>query len=669
MFDPRIGRLWPRAAAAVLLGATAFIAPARAQTVEIDTSAAGRAQTIDGFGTCLSGGEAQQSWWKALYFDDLRASILRFDLTPRFKSPYSDFAYNSPGFPGAAALPGPDHDNVRAYTDAASYARPWGGHSAKIAVMGPDIDRNLEYFDFDAEMARSAGLAAQAAAQRLHSLGDFKLVASLWSPAPWLKLSSGRAIAGLRGSKPLDGAPWPFIWNGNFAGGVLDTSGIPRVELDDSSLGGTGPTSALTQFARGLAAYLRGFQRKYSVRLYAISLQNELSFEEYYNSCSYPRAAGYVAALEAARAELNRYDDLRAIRIMGPEDLLSADLYGLWQSGSGSSMRHRNLQLLQAVAADPAAARALDFFCIHGYAADGVTAAGASPALWQAWAEGWTWEPARGLPTFAKGFTAYHKKSWMTETSGEAASWLAPAGGFPSEGAFGIALKIHQALTAGRESAWLYWQLTDGKPVRGETLTDADLRGASPKYVAVKHFFRYIRPGAVRVLARVRGDDALLASAYLHDRDASLTVVLVNTSPRDASVTVVLPTSPRAFGAFEAVTSHDGSYLKPSTPVVADASLRLAVPGYGVVTLFGHGVPGGSADAPAGSAPGVSGPGAAVVVAGTRAKQASPPVRARAGCGCSVGRARDWPAALAAFGVLSLVLARRRRRDATCRLW
>ncbi len=99
--------------------------------------------------------------------------------------------------------------------------------------------------------------------------------------------------------------PWPFIWGGNFAGGELDISGTPRAEFDDSSLGGTGPTSALTQFARCTAAYLRGFQNAYNVRFYAISIQNELNFEEFYNSCTYPISSNYIIALKAVRAELD----------------------------------------------------------------------------------------------------------------------------------------------------------------------------------------------------------------------------------------------------------------------------------------------------------------------------------------------------------------------------
>src|SRR5207244_12060305 len=98
----------------------------------------------------------------------------------------------------------------------------------------------------------------------------------------------------------------------------------------------------------------------------AISIQNELNFEVYYNSCSYPASGSYIAALKAVRAELDKYPDLATIQLMGPEDLLGGDAYGLWQLGKSNSIVHKHLQYLQNIGADPAAAAALAFFCIHG---------------------------------------------------------------------------------------------------------------------------------------------------------------------------------------------------------------------------------------------------------------------------------------------------------------
>jgi O-glycosyl hydrolase len=556
-----------------------------AQTVTVDASVAGRRQVIDGFGTCLSGSEGEQEWWQQLYFDDLGASILRMDLTPTFKSPWSDNAYNSPSWGNA----GPDGYYARAYTNASDYTRPFSGRSAQIAVMGPDIDANTNYFDFGADMPRVAGLLARLGATGC-APGGFKLIGSLWSPAPWVKLSSGNTVGQQPfPSGPAGNAPFPFIWLGNFAGGRLDVSGTPLTVFDDSSQGGAGPTSALTQFARCTAAYLRGFQRAYQVRFDAVCIQNELNFEEFYNSCTYPLSSQYIAALKAVRAELDQYPDLAPIKIMGPEDLLGGDIWGLWQYGAGSSTVHKNLQYLQNIAADPEAAAAEAFFCIHGYASDGVSAANATPTLWNWWANGWTTSPTPGIPPNIKGFTAYGRKSWMTETSGENTAWLSPdpASAYPSEGAWGVALRIHQALTAGQQSAWLYWQLSDGNGVSAYTLTDSSLGTNSPKYVAAKHFFKYIRPSSVRVAATVSGSTNLLASAYLHEANQTLTVVLLNTSPDPIQAMLTVPAQPARLGSFRSFTSSNNDLWQSSIIPITNEAVKATVPGYGITTLYG----------------------------------------------------------------------------------
>jgi O-glycosyl hydrolase len=570
----------------------------RAQTVGIDASTAGRAQTIDGFGTCLMGKEAQSDWWRELYFDDLGASIVRVDMTPTFKSPYSDQLYDSPWQGNTNTLPGPDGNNVRTYTSASDYTRTWGGLSAKIAVMGPKIDENMKYFDYDASMPKTAGLLAQVGQKKKAELGDFKVIASLWSPAPWLKVSSGNRISGQTDqTMPQDGAAWPFIWNGNFAGGKLDTSGTPRAQFDDSALGGSGPTSALTQFARGVAAYARGFQKTYGVKLYALSLQNELNFEEFYSSCTYPSSAGYIAALKAARRELDQYDDLRAIRIIGPEDLMGSDADSMWQHGGNAEPTQKNLQYLQNIAADSDAADAVDFFAIHSYATDGASSAGTSASSWDWWLHGWSSPPSGGLPANIPGVAAYGKKSWMTETSGEDEAWLPD--GSPTRGAFSVALKIHQALTAGQESAWLYWQLTNGGAAGNYALTDAKQRAGATKYIAAKHFFRYIRPGAVRVNASVSGASGLLASAYVHDAGATLTVVLINEAASDVTASLQPTGAPAGIKSFDAYTSSNTQSFAHSTLAASGSATQVSVPAYGIVTLYGQG------EKPAAKAPGV----------------------------------------------------------------
>ncbi|OAI42862.1 hypothetical protein AYO41_03350 [Verrucomicrobia bacterium SCGC AG-212-E04] len=561
---------------------------AAAQTVTIDSSPAGRQQTIDGFGAFLSS-ESQQSWWRTLYLDDLRCSIGRMDLTPVFKSPASDFTYNSPWFHNNPPLPGPEGNNVRTYTGPSDYSRTFAGRNAPIVVMGPDIDQNVAKFDFASDGPESAGLLVQQALAKLDQLGDFKFFGSIWSPPPWLKVSSGNSIGSMDWPLPANNPPWPFIWAGTFAGGMLDTSGALRAEFND----GTGPTSALTQFARYVAAYLRGMQTTYGVKFYAISIQNELNFEEFYSSCTYPLSAGYLAAVKAVRAELNGYPDLSGIRIMGPEDLLGGNAYSLWQYGSGSTSIHKNLQYLQNLAADPVAAQAIDFFCIHGYAPDGVSSAGTDPQSWSWWANGWGASPAPGIPGNVAGFTAFQKKSWMTETSGEDPVWLSPATGFPNNGGFSIALKIHQALTSGRESAWVHWQFAGSGGVDTQTLTDSVQLASSAKYNAVKHFFRYLRPDAYRVTSSVSGSSTLNASAFVHDAEKTLVIVLVNSAATTQTAFIPVPSIPVGLKSFASFTSHDGSFFQPARVDSAGGAISVSVPAYGVVTLRGFGVGGG----------------------------------------------------------------------------
>ena len=577
------------------LCALMLIAPslASAATVTIDTTPAGLRQPIDGFGTCIGNDLGKDPAFQQLYFDDLGCSIARMDLTPRFAAPYSDNSYDSPWFynspsimtfpPGTAAdeahRGGPDKNNVRTYTGPEDYGRSFGGQQAPIAIMGPDINANLKKFN----LGETGALAmAKAGLRRQAQLGDFKLYGSIWSPAPWVKRANGDIWNGGGAVMPAKGTPYPFIWGGNFAGGSVDVSGTPLEIFND----GTGPTSALTQFARCTAAYIKGLQDANGVHFYGISIQNEINFPEFYNSSTYRQSAQYIAALKAVRAEFDKYPDLKSIHLLGPEDLLGGDLWGMWQLGGGNRITHKNLQYLQHLGEDPQALAALDLFCSHGYAPDGATAAGADPKQWTWWAKGWAQSPTPGIPANVKGFTAYGKRSWMTETSGEQAPWLAPANGFPGSGGFSIALKIQQALTAGEESAWLYWQFAEKDATTTSCLTGKNERAAAPKYIAAKHFFKFIRPGAVRAATTVEGAPALSASAYLHPRNYTLTVVLVNSGTTDQATTVTLPTQPGGWPSWAVYTSSNDKLWQTSTTQAVANRVSVQVPAYGVVTLY-----------------------------------------------------------------------------------
>ena len=562
-----------------------------AATITINDSPSGQKQVIDGFGTCIDNSDfAKTDWFQKTYYDDLGCSIMRMDLTPPFISPYSDHSYDSPWFGNPSPLgiddpasPGGVESNyVRTYTGPDDYTRDFGGFKAQIAIMGPDINKNIQLFDYS--QREGQGEMAKAGLARKDQLGDFKLYGSLWSPAPWLKVANGQKWGDHNGVMPGTGTPFPFIWGGNFAGGKVDTSDTPLDVFND----GTGPTSALTQFARGIAAFVKGFQDKFGVKYYAISIQNELSFPEFYNSCVYATAPEYIAALKAVRKEFDKYPDLKNIQIIGPEDVMGGDPYTMWEVGGGDSVNCKNLQFLAAISQDPDAAAAESFFCIHGYASDGATAVGADSQQWRWWTDGWTASPGGALPATVAGFTSYKKKSWMTETSGEKSAWLEPATGFPGNGGWSIALKMQQALTVGQESACLYWQYAEKQDeTSAECLTRGTDPTQEPKYVAVKHFIKYIRPGAIAVTAKSDDDSGVTASAFIHPQNHTLTVVLVNKAADDRPATVQLPGDFSKVASFKMVTSSDGKLWQESTATPTSGKLAITVPGYGVVTLFG----------------------------------------------------------------------------------
>lgn len=86
---------------------------------------------------------------------------------------------------------GPDKNNCRTYTGPEDYGREFGGTKAPIAVMGPDINENIKKMVFTEVGATAMAKAGQA---RKEKLGDLKFYGSIWSPAPWVKVTSGGKI-------------------------------------------------------------------------------------------------------------------------------------------------------------------------------------------------------------------------------------------------------------------------------------------------------------------------------------------------------------------------------------------------------------------------------------------------------------------------------------------
>jgi O-glycosyl hydrolase len=110
----------------------------------------------------------------------------------------------------------------------------------------------------------------------------------------------------------------------------------------------------------------------------------------------------------------------------------------------------------------------------------------------------------------------------------------------------------------------------------------------TPKYHAARHYFRFIRPGAVRINIP-SGRPTILASAFHHEANRTLTIVALNTGAADEPVTVTL-TNAHGFHEFEAIRSSETQHsAELGTVHAASGSLHITLPAKCVTTLFGHG--------------------------------------------------------------------------------
>lgn len=105
------------------------------------------------------------------------------------------------------------------------------------------------------------------------------------------------------------------------------------------------------------------------------------------------------------------------------------------------------------------------------------------------------------------------------------------------------------------------------------------------KYYASKHFYRYIRPGAVRVDATSNNNNVFV-SAYQHQQQGTHTIVLVNTSNSVQNITLGGANLPSSFTIFRSSATDNcanvGTYTTGNT---------LNLPARSLVTLQAGGTP------------------------------------------------------------------------------
>lgn len=277
------------------------------------------------------------------------------------------------------------------------------------------------------------------------------------------------------------------------------------------------------EFAEFLTIFLKAAKAHWDIEFMSLSPQNELYFKEWYYSCIYNPAQ----IREAVRAISRKFRrEGITTKLMMPEDM---------------AMQVDRLKwFIRPTMEDPETRDFPGFFCVHG-----------KPDLE-------TWQSLKEF------LAPYDRQLWMTETGGGARGW---------NRAMANATAIHNALAGGDVNAWTFWQLT--------SLID----GHTPRtgYWPAKHFYRFVRPGAVRISAE-SADEQLLASAYHHPDSGKLTAVLINRSEESVEVAVkgggqALPES------FRLYVSDEEDQWVPREAEAGEGAVRFSMPPESMATL------------------------------------------------------------------------------------
>jgi len=354
---------------------------------------------------------------------------------------------------------------------------------------------------------------------------DLKFVFTVWSPPSAMKCAIDEDLNRLPGTPHPDGTKW---------GGALD------------------PTK-YSNFSNWLKDGIQLYKNE-GIDIYAISPQNEPYFYQPFNSCFYAQA-WYPEMINAViPAVKSAYPD---VKIFGSENMLemeAADHNWPW-------FYHKRLL------DDPTAGNNVDILAVHGYS-DGV-----APSSGTNLAAYWT----NHRQIFGEPM---NKKQWMTETSGYVDEWESAlnSNGEQRPGAINLAMDIHAALYYGNVGGWIWWQGSES-PNSTSGISDYALMNGTQvgkKYYASKHFYRYIRPDAVRVKS-TSADDAVFVTAYEHAGMGTHTVVIINSDTSAKTVNVNGSGLPSSFTIFRSSATENcqsaGTYNTGSDLVLPARSL------------------------------------------------------------------------------------------------
>jgi glucuronoarabinoxylan endo-1,4-beta-xylanase len=367
---------------------------------------------------------------------------------------------------------------------------------------------------------------------------NVKVIGSVWTPPQWMKENS-------------------------------------EIRNADDSCGGRLRPDRYEHFARYLAEWVIGMKEVHGVKLYAVCPQNELNFKEPYNSCVYNPQEYHDMMVWVGKVFKEKGLDTL---IYGPEDM--TDQVG------------RSMKYIDAVMEAPDTKDVLTVIASHGYYG-GTLSAGTqqeNASLWNA-------------------VKPFGHELWMTETGGgDGVLWDPAPAPAPAEGAApaaggrrprgatgalnGLGAMMHNALAYGNVSLWTLWQVSDPSGDAGSCLLLLDK--PTKKYQVAKHYSHYVRSGAKRVAATPDGEGVtpdgkggLFVTAFDHEKNKTVTLVLQNRGTAESKVSVTVKSSAPVASFDAIVTDKDRDCAALPAVAVKDGKAEFTMPARSMMTLQG----------------------------------------------------------------------------------
>jgi len=245
-------------------------------------------------------------------------------------------------------------------------------------------------------------------------------------------------------------------------------------------------------FCKWMVEYVK-LHEKQGVPFYAVSPGNEVQFSQSFESCVWDgRDFATIVIMLREMLDAEGYDH---VKIFGPETMTSH----LYEGGTGSYVK--------AVKDTPKALEAIDVFATHGYE-DGVKAE----------------MSATSSAKFRELIEGTGKPFWITEGGTGGHDWPEPI-------QKGIGNALHNALVAGDCSAFVPWQITEGRKSTHGLMV---MSTYTPKTYTAMHYTKFIRPGARRIDAEP-GFGTVQVGAFLNE-GGDLTVVALNPTEQEQAL-------------------------------------------------------------------------------------------------------------------------------------